>query len=159
MEMSSHGFSVREQTRPRQLLCNALLALLLVTSSNCPACYAALEVLPSSSPSKTCEKICYNGGTCQNGICICPAGWSGSQCDSCFGRIRSALITCMHTLTPKYNEDFSKSASADSFISDGPINYSAASKCIWIIEGGEGPLVLRLDEFFTECCWGRGYTL
>ena len=54
----------------------------------------------------------------------------------------------------KTTYSFRKNASTDSYISDGPINYSAASKCIWIIEGSDGPLVLRLDEFFTECCWG-----
>lgn len=42
----------------------------------------------TSSPTKLCDKPCFNGGICRDGVCLCPSGWTGSQCDSCFGRIK-----------------------------------------------------------------------
>lgn len=44
-------------------------------------------------------------------------------------------------------------------ITDGPTDYRPSARCIWIIENGDnsGPLVLKLNEFFTECCWDYLY--
>uniref|UniRef100_A0A914KU50 EGF-like domain-containing protein n=1 Tax=Meloidogyne incognita TaxID=6306 RepID=A0A914KU50_MELIC len=39
------------------------------------------------SPSKQCDKPCFNGGTCSDGACHCPSGWNGPQCENCHGRI------------------------------------------------------------------------
>ncbi|KAI1731926.1 kelch motif domain-containing protein [Ditylenchus destructor] len=115
-----------------------VVVFLVVADS--PQSEASLQARrPSSSPTKPCDKPCFNGGTCSDGNCVCPPGWTGAQCDSCFGRIR-------------------KNATTRGYITDGPVNYSASAKCIWIIEGdGNGPLLLRLEEFFTECCWDHLY--
>lgn len=42
----------------------------------------------SAQSTKPCDKPCFNGGICRDGICRCPTGWIGSQCDSCFGRVK-----------------------------------------------------------------------
>lgn len=55
-------------------------------------------------------------------------------------------------------EFFRKNGTTKGYITDGPVNYSASARCIWIIENQvEGALLLRLDEFFTECCWDHLY--
>ena len=55
--------------------------------------------------------------------------------------------------------DFRKNDSlSDGYITDGPLNYSASSRCTWIIESAtRDALVLKLEDFFTECCWDHLY--
>ncbi|KAI6177440.1 hypothetical protein M3Y97_00907400 [Aphelenchoides bicaudatus] len=92
----------------------------------------------ASSLSKQCDRPCFNGGTCLDGVCVCAPGWTGPQCDSCFNRIVKN--------------------STSGYITDGPLNYSASSRCTWIIESGTSKaLVLKLEDFFTECCWDHFY--
>lgn len=34
-----------------------------------------------------CVGTC-NAGTCIDGQCVCPPGWTGTQCESCYGRVK-----------------------------------------------------------------------
>jgi hypothetical protein len=48
------------------------------------------------------------------------------------------------------------------WISDGAGNYTANMKCTWLIEGSPGmptkaPILLRINEFATECGWDHLY--
>lgn len=37
----------------------------------------------STTPADPCNGItCQNGGTCSNGTCICPTGWTGTYCQT-----------------------------------------------------------------------------
>ncbi|KAI6188845.1 hypothetical protein M3Y98_00398300 [Aphelenchoides besseyi] len=94
---------------------------------------------PGNSYSKQCDRPCFNGGICTDGVCNCAPGWTGPQCDSCFNRVLKSNNTKGH-------------------FTDGPLNYSASSRCTWIIESDtNSSLVLYLTDFFTECCWDHLY--
>lgn len=44
---------------------------------------ALLTVFISSCASDPCEDvICQNGGTCMDGACDCPSGWTGASCET-----------------------------------------------------------------------------
>lgn len=98
---------------------------------------------PIFLPSKPCDKPCYNGGSCIDGKCQCSYGWTGNQCENCRGRVKKKLSS------------FIRNGS----ITDGPNNYSASAGCIWVIqnEAKDSTLLLRFDEFMTECCWDLLY--
>ncbi|XP_054167519.1 attractin-like protein 1 [Oppia nitens] len=91
-----------------------------------------------SSPSTCGDVLCFHG-ICHDGRCICDAGWQGSACHRCGGRIKLD--------TPS------------GYISDGIGNYSTDLQCTWIIDSGLNDSVIRLDfvHFETECSWDHLY--
>lgn len=47
---------------------------------------------------------------------------------------------------------------SDPQVKEGSLNYSASSRCTWIIESDRrDALVIKLEDFFTECCWDNLY--
>lgn len=87
-----------------------------------------------------CEVDCLNGGSCRNDSCICGPGFTGPNCESCFGRVRLTAT--------------------QGFVSDGFGNYSANLRCTWYIDGSEqsfSRITLRFDSFATECGWDHFY--
>uniref|UniRef100_A0A0N5AIM8 CUB domain-containing protein n=1 Tax=Syphacia muris TaxID=451379 RepID=A0A0N5AIM8_9BILA len=97
------------------------------------------ERIGITSVSKNCNnKPCFQG-TCDNGRCRCFAGWGGEQCDHCHGRV-------------VLSDD------VDSIV-DGPQNYTASSRCMWIIEdkNNTGALLFKFNQFETECSWDHVY--
>ena len=77
-----------------------------------------------------------------NNRCVCPPGWTGPFCEHCFGRVHL-------------------NSSQQSF-TDGKRNYTASSRCTWIIENEPSssmpsPLLLNIANFMTECCWDHFY--
>ncbi|CAI4233197.1 unnamed protein product [Auanema sp. JU1783] len=95
--------------------------------------------LEKSVSSSSCDRHCFNG-VCLNGTCVCAKGWTGAQCDHCFGRL---------LMNQKQSQ-----------ISDGPLSYSSSTKCTWIIKNDQnftGPLNIRLDSFQSECGWDYLY--
>ncbi|KAL3095437.1 hypothetical protein niasHS_007536 [Heterodera schachtii] len=79
-----------------------------------------------------------------DGTCRCPHGWGGPQCENCVGRVRRVV----------------SSSQPNGSISDGPNNYGASARCIWVVENEEtkdGALLFKLDDFFAECCWDMLY--
>uniref|UniRef100_A0A914CJ52 CUB domain-containing protein n=1 Tax=Acrobeloides nanus TaxID=290746 RepID=A0A914CJ52_9BILA len=100
---------------------------------------ASLDIQRLRTPTaKGCDKPC-NNGHCVNGTCVCQQGWGGLQCDHCFGRVRI-------------------NGSNSGFFTDGLFNYTASARCTWIITSEQNSsLLLRLADFFTECCWDNLY--
>ncbi|TMS36219.1 hypothetical protein L596_003438 [Steinernema carpocapsae] len=81
-----------------------------------------------------CDKRCLNGGSCANGSCVCQPGWTGAQCQYCFGRVIRSNNTSGYIL-------------------------AASSKCTWIIDSptNSSMLKIRLEKFQTECSWDHVY--
>lgn len=58
-----------------------LLLALSLTSFATITCYTSCK--KSSSSVDACSTVsCQNGGTCSNGICICPTGYTGTTCQN-----------------------------------------------------------------------------
>uniref|UniRef100_A0A0N4ZAS5 Attractin n=1 Tax=Parastrongyloides trichosuri TaxID=131310 RepID=A0A0N4ZAS5_PARTI len=128
---------------------NILIFLLFSLSYlNCHQVEGSFQIHKSNNlvTQKQCDKPCFNNGTCINGSCVCPPGWSGAQCDYCLGRI-------------------SLSDQESGFIFDGPNNYHSSMKCTWIISNhniknksiSSEPLHLHIESFDTECSWDYVY--
>ncbi|KAK3875518.1 hypothetical protein Pcinc_019616 [Petrolisthes cinctipes] len=85
-----------------------------------------------------CNLACEHG-TCMDNKCICEAGWKGSLCQWCEGRVRLW--------------------SNSSVITDGSGNYSTDTQCTWLIDAGHPNTSIRLhlDHFATECSWDHLY--
>lgn len=70
-------------------LLSPFLFLLILALSGC-----SKDDDTPASPANPCETVnCLNGGVCDSGICDCPEGYSGDQCetfDDCFG------VTCLN---------------------------------------------------------------
>lgn len=102
---------------------------------------AILQTQKGLIPSKS-QIPCVQGQFINN-RCVCPPGWTGPFCEHCFGRVR-------------YN-------STTHNFSDGKRNYTASSRCTWIIEDDVAntttpvPLLLDISHFMTECCWDHFY--
>ncbi|CAJ0947291.1 unnamed protein product, partial [Mesorhabditis belari] len=78
-------------------------------------------------------------GPCVEGKCVCFPGWSGDQCDQCYGRIK---------ITNQSTE-----------ILDGPKSYQSLQRCTWIIEhdGASLPTTFQFKSLHTECGWDFVY--
>lgn len=75
---------------PRRLLL-LLPPLLLLLPWEAEAAAAAAAVSGSAATeAKECDRPCVNGGRCNpgTGLCVCPTGWVGEQCQHCGGRFR-----------------------------------------------------------------------
>lgn len=56
-----------------------------------------------NSPNDPCyNKICKNGGYCQDGTCICPAGWTGSDCGT---QVTPSKITVTKITVTNFNQN------------------------------------------------------
>ncbi|KAK0396587.1 hypothetical protein QR680_001776 [Steinernema hermaphroditum] len=113
-----------------------LLFIFLVTLST----DASFEVQKPTILSAKCDKRCLNGGSCVNGSCVCPPGWTGAQCQYCFGRVI-------------------KNDTTSGFITSSAQTYAPSSKCTWVINAPNNNSVLniKLEKFQTECSWDHVY--
>uniref|UniRef100_A0A0N5C9V4 Attractin n=1 Tax=Strongyloides papillosus TaxID=174720 RepID=A0A0N5C9V4_STREA len=123
----------------------SFIFFLIIISTTNVKCSFQIQKSSNFVTQKQCDKPCFNNGTCVNGSCVCPHGWSGAQCDYCYGRI-------------------SISDNQKGFIFDGPNNYHSSMKCTWIISnsknnnnGSTTPLRLHIESFDTECSWDYVY--
>uniref|UniRef100_A0A7E4VRK2 Attractin n=1 Tax=Panagrellus redivivus TaxID=6233 RepID=A0A7E4VRK2_PANRE len=128
----------RRCRRPPSMLVLASLAAILIL----PGVNGILHSQRNLVSSKT-HNQCEHGGTVVNGTrCACPPGWTGPNCEHCFGRVQLG-------------------ANSTSGITNGDHNYTASARCTWIVEKKDdstpGPLLFRLSDFLTECCWDHVY--
>lgn len=68
------------------------------------------------------RKICLNGGTCQNGTCACPAGYTGNDCSS---EIRTQYYGSYNTVTScstAYTITISSSSKGVTYVEIGNID-------------------------------------
>lgn len=58
----------------------------------------ALQLFYSSCKKDACENfICWNGGTCDNGVCVCASGWEGDICTTPVGNADPCLnVNCQN---------------------------------------------------------------
>lgn len=149
---------LHRRIQPSNFLYLLALSQLYITPGYVDASFQSRR--PSFLPSKPCDIPCHNGGTCVDGVCRCIPGWSGPQCENCIGRVKwtfdfSAIIK-INFLRKKLSE-----LQSIGTITDGPNNYGASARCIWVIENDDsstkGALLFKLDDFFTECCWDMLY--
>lgn len=74
--------------------------------------------------------------------------------------MRKLLRTCqvISSNIAKESKWFRKSGGGKGYLTDGPLSYSASARCIWIVESDTpGPILFRLEDFLTECCWDHLY--
>uniref|UniRef100_A0AC35GR58 Attractin n=1 Tax=Panagrolaimus sp. PS1159 TaxID=55785 RepID=A0AC35GR58_9BILA len=111
--------------------------LLFLLNTTFQTTNAILQTQRGLIPSKS-QIPCVQGQFINN-RCVCPPGWTGPFCEHCFGRVR-------------YNSSILN-------FSDGKRNYTASSRCTWIIEDDAktDPLLLDISHFMTECCWDHFY--
>ena len=93
-----------------------------------------------SRENNPCPSTCVNG-LCdrKTGNCNCNPGWRGKHCSLCGGKI--------------------KLDSPKGWLVDAIGNYTADSKCTWLIEAPSpnSKIRLHLKEFATECGWDHLY--
>ncbi len=58
----------------------------------------AIQLFYSSCKKDACENfICWNGGTCDNGTCVCASGWEGDICTTPVGNADPCLnVVCQN---------------------------------------------------------------
>ncbi|XP_062505107.1 attractin-like isoform X2 [Corticium candelabrum] len=85
------------------------------------------------------QQTCYRGRCHENTTCVCDAGWRGSLCNQCGGRVRLTELS--------------------GYITDSPLQYEAWMSCTWIIDTQRSnvSIVLRIHDFATECMWDHLY--
>lgn len=126
-----------------------LLQLVFVISPARAGSAGTLSVLPptgdslhysewSGSQQVRCGVAACVNGQCVDGRCACHAGWRGTSCQLCGGRVR---------LT-----------SPEGVITHGVGNYSTNMQCTWLIDAPFNTSVqLFIERFATECGWDHVY--
>ena len=69
--------------KARLVVCSALLSLFMLTAVVYTSCTksADTKTTPPTVVDKCLSVVCQNTGTCTNGICTCPTGYSGTNCE------------------------------------------------------------------------------
>jgi hypothetical protein len=83
--LNSKTYDNMKQTKT--ILLTAVIMVCLFSAVLFTACTQSSNNNATPTPDPCASVTCYNGGTCSNGACVCPSGWTGTYCQTAVAKV------------------------------------------------------------------------